>query len=74
MKKTSDVLQDKYLRFIGMPLLSVLYTIAVNAGAIISENRSWWKQLLTDFIFVFICWSIAREVIAFWRRRYPGFA
>ncbi|MGB3073953.1 MAG: histidine kinase, partial [Chitinophagales bacterium] len=42
--------------------------------AIISENRSWWKQLLTDFIFVFICWSIAREVIAFWRRRYPGFA
>ena len=74
MKKTTDLLQDNYLRFIGMPLLSVLYTIAVNSAVIISEHRSWWKQLLTDFIFVFVCWTVAREVISFCRRKYPGFA
>ncbi|MBK6485066.1 MAG: histidine kinase [Chitinophagales bacterium] len=68
------MLQDNYLRFIGMPILSALYTITVNAGAIISEQRSWWKQLLTDFLFVVVCWTIAREVIAFCRRRYPGFS
>lgn len=73
MKKTAALLHDNYLRLIGMPVLSVLYTIAVNSGAIITENRSWGKQLLTDFMFVFVCWTIAREVIAFCRRRFPGF-
>jgi hypothetical protein len=55
-----------------MPLLSVIYTTAVNLGAVIAEHRSWWKQYLTDFVFVFICWTITREIIAFFRKRFPG--
>ena len=73
MARTSSILHDKYLRIIGMPLLSVVYTTSVNLSAVISEHRPWWKQYFTDFIFVFICWSVSREIIAFCRRRYPGF-
>jgi LytS/YehU family sensor histidine kinase len=65
-------LDDKYFRWIGIPLLSVLYTTAVNLPAVVEENRLWWKQYLTDFIFVFICWSISREIIRVARRWFPG--
>jgi len=73
VKRTAAILKDKYLRLVGMPLLSILYTTAVNFNAILNEHRQWWKQYLTDFIFVFICWSICREIIVFSRRRLPGF-
>ena len=56
-------LNDKYLLWIGIPLLSILYTTAVNLPAVVEENRLWWKQYLTDFSFVFICWMISREII-----------
>jgi two-component system, LytTR family, sensor kinase len=53
-------------------MLSLLYTTAVNLPAVIAENRSWMKQYLTDFLFVVICWTIAREIIIFTRKIYPG--
>ncbi len=65
-------LDDRYLRWIGMILLSILYTTAVNLPAMIEQNRPWWKQYLTDFIFVVICWTISREIIIFSRRLFPG--
>lgn len=65
-------MNDKQLRWIGMPLLSILFTTAVNLPAVIQENRPWLKQYLTDFIFVVICWTVAREVIRFCRKKYPG--
>src|SRR5690606_6624062 len=65
-------LQDAWLRWVGMPVLSVLYTTVVNLKSILEEGRPWWKQYLTDFVFVAICWTIARWVIRFARRRFPG--
>src|SRR5688572_2824818 len=65
-------LDDRYLRWIGTILLSILYTTAVNLPAVIEQNRPWWKQYLTDFIFVVICWTISREIIIYSRRLFPG--
>ena len=65
-------MNDKYLRWIGMPFLSILYTTAVNLPAVIHEHRPWWKQYLTDFVFVLFCWTVARMVIRFCRKKYPG--
>ena len=65
-------LNDRKLRWIGAAMLSLLYTTAVNLPAVIAENRSWMKQYLTDFLFVVICWTIAREIIIFTRKIYPG--
>jgi len=65
-------LEDKWFVLIGMPLLSALYTTVVNLKAVLAEGRPWPKQYLTDFAFVVICWMIARELIRFARRRFPG--
>jgi hypothetical protein len=72
MKKAGNRLGDKYLRWIGIPVLSIIYTSAVNLPAIIQEHRVWWKQYLTDFVFVLICWTIAREIVRFCRKKFPG--
>ena len=72
MKKQSPRLNDGRLKWIGMVLLSLLYTTAVNLPAVIEQHRSWIKQYLTDFVFVAVCWMIARELVIFARRRYPG--
>jgi len=40
----------------------------------IAQHRPWWKQYFTDFAFVVICWAIAREVIIFSRKMFPGVA
>ena len=70
--KNNGGMNDKYLRWIGMPFLSILYTTAVNLPAVIHEHRPWWKQYLTDFVFVLVCWTLARMVIRFCRKKYPG--
>ena len=72
MKGAGKRLEDKYLRWIGIPVLSIIYTSAVNLPAIIEEHRVWWKQYLTDFVFVLICWTIAREIVRFCRKKFPG--
>ena len=65
-------LDDRYLRWVGLILLSILYTTAVNLPAMIEQNRPWWKRYLTDFIFVVICWTISREIIILSGRLFPG--
>jgi len=72
MKRGTNRLDDRSFRWIGTALLSLLYTTAVNLPAIIEEHRSWLKQYLTDFIFIVICWSIAREIIIYCRKKFPG--
>jgi len=72
MIKRKARLNDRNLRLIGMALLSLLYTTAVNLPAVIEENRSWAKQYITDFIFIVVCWSITREIIILIRRMFPG--
>lgn len=72
MKQRTRRLEDRYLQRVGIPLLSLLYTTAVNLHAVLEEHRGWLKQYLTDFVFIWICWMIAREIIIFCRRRFPG--
>lgn len=72
MKGRKPRLNDHTLRWTGMALLSLLYTTAVNLPAVLEEHRSWVKQYLTDFIFMVVCWTIAREVIIMARRLFPG--
>ena len=74
MKRPVNRLNDRKLRWTGAALLSLLYTTAVNLPAMIAQHRPWWKQYFTDFAFVVICWAIAREVIIFSRRMFPGVA
>lgn len=74
MNRPANRLNDRKLRWIGAALLSLLYTTAVNLPAMIAQHRPWWKQYFTDFVFVVICWAIAREVIIFSRRMFPGVA
>ncbi len=74
MKRPANRLDDRKLRWTGAALLSVLYTTAVNLPAMIAQHRPWWKQYFTDFAFVVICWAIAREVIIFSRKMFPGVA
>ncbi len=72
MAMRRERLDDRWFVLLGMPVLSILYTTVVNLKAIIGEGRPWWKQYLTDFAFVVICWMIARELIRFARARFPG--
>src|SRR6187402_400097 len=72
MNKRKARLNDRSLRWIGMALLSLLYTTAVNLTAVIEEHRSWAKQYLTDFIFIVVCWTIVREIIIIVRKMFPG--
>lgn len=72
MIKRKARLNDGRLRWIGMVLLSLLYTTAVNLPAVIEHHRSWIRQYATDFIFVVICWTLSRELIIYARRRFPG--
>lgn len=73
MKHRARRLDDRYLQRIGIPLLSLLYTTAVNLHAVLQEHRGWLKQYLTDFVFIWICWTIAREIIILCRKKYPGY-
>ncbi|MBP6681514.1 MAG: hypothetical protein KA166_09990, partial [Saprospiraceae bacterium] len=72
MKSRANRLGDQNFRWIGTALLSILYTTAVNLPAVIAQHRPWWKQYLTDFIFIVVCWMIAREIIIFCRKIFPG--
>lgn len=72
MKEDINRLDDRSFRWIGTVLLSVLYTTSVNLPAIIAQHRPWWKQYLTDFVFIVICWTIAREIIIYCRAKFPG--
>jgi len=74
MRRPANRLNDRKLRWTGAALLSLLYTTAVNLPAMIAQHRPWWKQYFTDFAFVVICWAIAREVIIFSRKLFPGVA
>ena len=72
MKRRINRLRDQNFRWIGTALLSILYTTAVNLPVLIAEQRPWWKQYLTDFVFIVICWTIAREIIIYCRKIFPG--
>lgn len=72
MMRRKARLNDGRLRWIGMILLSLLYTTAVNLPAVIEQHRSWIRQYATDFVFVVICWTISRELIIYTQRRFPG--
>lgn len=72
MKRRANRLGDQNFRWIGMVLLSILYTTAVNLPAVIAQQRPWWKQYLTDFVFIVMCWTLAREIIIYCRKIFPG--
>lgn len=72
MKRGTNRLDDRSFRWIGTVLLSLLYTTSVNLSVILEEQRPWLKQYLTDFVFIVICWSIAREIIFYCRIKFPG--
>ena len=73
LHKRTPVLNDKWFRFVGIPVVALMgHIIFYNRNSQGDERFGFWVIYLVSLAETIIIWEAARLVIIYFRRRYPA--
>jgi hypothetical protein len=68
----SKKLNDKWLRLAGMPVISLIATMAYLNNSPVAIHSPWWKAYLAALVTMLLPWEITRYALLWTRNKFPG--
>ena len=71
-KKSSEQLNDLWLRIIGIPMVSLATTFTFSANMWMEDHALFWKTFFVSVINAVFIWETCRIILIRVRKRFPG--